>query len=99
MASRTSRRSEWVAGLISRFFNEGPFYGFKSRAPRELASAHERRSTVANGFISEDDLETFEGWLRCQAVDAAASTSEELAMWRGLFDEGRKLAEAAPKVG
>jgi hypothetical protein len=50
-------------------------------------------------FISEDDLETFEGWLRYQAVDPATATSEELAMWRGLFDEGRKLAAAAPKVG
>lgn len=38
-------------------------------------------------FISEDDLKTFEGWLRYQAVDAATATPDELAMWRGLFDE------------
>jgi hypothetical protein len=50
-------------------------------------------------FISEDDLETFAGWLRYQAVDPATATSEELAMLRGLFDEGRKLTAGAPKVG
>ena len=32
-------------------------------------------------FISEDDLKTFDGWLKHQRVDAAA-TAEELALWR-----------------
>jgi ribosomal protein L30 len=50
-------------------------------------------------FISEDDLGTFEGWLKYQAVDAATTTPDELAMWRDLFDEGRKRSLASPKVG
>jgi hypothetical protein len=50
-------------------------------------------------FISEDDLDTFEGWLRFQAVDAATAKPDELAMWRGLFDEVTKRSSAAPKVG
>jgi hypothetical protein len=48
-------------------------------------------------FISENDLDTFEGWLKYQAVDATELTSDELAMWRGLYEEGRKAA--ANKVG
>jgi hypothetical protein len=50
-------------------------------------------------FISEDDLDTFEGWLRYQAVDAETATPEELAMWRGLFDEVKERSSATPKVG
>jgi hypothetical protein len=50
-------------------------------------------------FISEDDLSTFEGWLKYQGVDAATATPDELAMWRGLFDEGRERSLATPKVG
>ena len=50
-------------------------------------------------FISEDDLKTFEGWLRYQAVDASTTAPEELAMWRGVFEEGRRCSAANPKVG
>jgi hypothetical protein len=50
-------------------------------------------------FISEDDLKTFEGWLRYQGVDAATNAPEELQMWQGLFDEARKRSLANPKVG
>jgi len=50
-------------------------------------------------FISEDDLNTFEGFLRYQAVDAVASTPDELAMWRGVFDEAMASKMANPKVG
>jgi len=38
-------------------------------------------------FISEDDLLTFEGWLKYQAADPAAMTPEQLTEWQGLFDE------------
>jgi hypothetical protein len=38
-------------------------------------------------FISEDDLLTFEGWLRYQAADPTAITPEQLTEWQGLFDE------------
>jgi hypothetical protein len=50
-------------------------------------------------FISEDDLQTFEGWLKYQAVDAATTTPEELAMWRHLFEDARARSAASPKVG
>ena len=50
-------------------------------------------------FISEDDLSTFEGWLKSQAIDAATVTPEELENWRSIFDEVRESAAAIPKVG
>jgi hypothetical protein len=50
-------------------------------------------------FISEDDLMTFEGYLRYQAVDPATLTPDETAMWRTSFDEARQRCEATPKVG
>jgi hypothetical protein len=37
-------------------------------------------------FISEDDLRTFEGWLKYQVGDAAL-TSDELETWRGIYEE------------
>jgi hypothetical protein len=50
-------------------------------------------------FISEDDLSTFEGWLKYQAIDAATATAEELENWRSTFDEVRESAAATSKVG
>jgi hypothetical protein len=50
-------------------------------------------------FISEDDLHTFEGWLRYQAVDAATTAPEELEKWRHVFKEARDRIAACPKVG
>jgi len=50
-------------------------------------------------FISEDDLSTFEGWLKSQAIDAATAAPEELENWRSIFDEVRESAAAIPKVG
>jgi hypothetical protein len=58
-----------------------------------------RWRTAVQEFISENDLDTFEGWLRYQAVDAAITTPDELAMWRSIFDEGREPSLATPKVG
>jgi hypothetical protein len=60
---------------------------------------NERATEDVSEFISEDDLDTFDGWLKYQAVDAATATPDELAMWRGIFDEGRKRSSATPKVG
>jgi ribosomal protein L30 len=48
-------------------------------------------------FISEDDLKTFEGWLKYQAIDPLALTPDELAQWRAMFDEISK--SPTPKVG
>jgi hypothetical protein len=50
-------------------------------------------------FISEDDLQTFEGWLKYQAVDAATTAPEELEKWRRLFEDARERTAACPKVG
>ena len=51
-------------------------------------------------FISEDDLHTFEGWLKYQGVDGATAPPDELAMWRGLFDEAKRAQFVpTPKVG
>ncbi len=50
-------------------------------------------------FISEDDLQTFEGWLRYQAVDAATTAPEELEKWRCLFEDVRERTATCPKVG
>jgi hypothetical protein len=50
-------------------------------------------------FISEDDLETFEGWVRYQGFDAATLAPDELADWRDVFDKARKDSLATPKVG
>lgn len=50
-------------------------------------------------FISEDDLQTFEGWSRYQAIDATAITPEELATWRRIFEEARQRSAVNPKVG
>lgn len=50
-------------------------------------------------FISEDDLATFDGWLKSQAVDPAMITSDELILWRSYYDEARTLSLATPKVG
>src|SRR5882724_9577726 len=58
-----------------------------------------QRRDVMREFISEDDLQTFEGWLRYQAVDAAATAPEELAMWRRLFEDARERRATRPKVG
>jgi hypothetical protein len=50
-------------------------------------------------FIGEDDLDTFEGWLRYQAIDPATLAPEDLEMWRGHFVQSRKDGLASPKVG
>lgn len=50
-------------------------------------------------FISEDDLDTFEEWLRLQALDVAAMPPDVLATWRRYFDEDREHILATPKVG
>jgi hypothetical protein len=48
-------------------------------------------------FISEDDLKTFEGWLKYQGYDPEILASDDLAKWRQLFDEISKRPDS--KVG
>ncbi|MEJ2626917.1 MAG: hypothetical protein P8Z80_21225, partial [Pseudolabrys sp.] len=52
-----------------------------------------------NDFISEDDLNTFEGFLRSQGIDSAKATAEELCAWRSIFDETVYLRSVTPKMG
>jgi len=52
---------------------------------------------ATDDFISEEDLQTFEGWLRYQAV--SPTSSEELDQWRRVFEEARQRAASAPKLG
>ena len=51
-----------------------------------------------NEFISDDDLQTFEGWLNYQAVKTSMMTSGEFATWRDRFEETQKQ-RAISKVG
>lgn len=48
-------------------------------------------------FISDEDLQTFDGWLRYQAV--SPSSVEEVEVWCRLFEEVRQRSANAPKVG
>jgi hypothetical protein len=50
-------------------------------------------------LISEEDLQTFEGFLKYQAVDPAELTPDELTMWRDYFDKANRSRESSSKVG
>jgi large subunit ribosomal protein L30 len=50
-------------------------------------------------FIGEDDLKTFEGYLRYQGIDDAALTPAELEIWRCIFDKAVASTLASPRVG
>jgi hypothetical protein len=52
-----------------------------------------------NAFISDDDLYTFEGFLKGQAIDPNSITAEELKEWRTYFDEISERRDKSPKVG
>src|SRR4051794_276532 len=54
---------------------------------------------MADRFITEEELHTFEGWLKAQAVDLVALAPDELKMWRGYFEEAQLRAARTPKVG
>jgi hypothetical protein len=56
-------------------------------------------STQPQPFISEDDLSTFEGWLKYQGYNVADFSPDELRMWRETYDEVTKASAAVPKVG
>lgn len=48
-------------------------------------------------FISEDDLKTFEGWLKYQGYDPTMLAADDLTKWRDLFDDISKRPNS--KVG
>jgi len=50
-------------------------------------------------FISEDDLNTFKGYLHYQAVDPTATSPEVLAQFRKAFDDAQETIATTPKIG
>jgi hypothetical protein len=50
-------------------------------------------------MVSEDDLDTFEGWLKCQSFDPTTVQLEVLAQLQEIYDETRAQIFATPKVG
>jgi|SRR5579872_160060 len=50
-------------------------------------------------FLSEDDLSTFEGWLKYQAIEPTSLPEAELATWKSLYKASRKLADTQPQIG
>jgi hypothetical protein len=61
-------------------------------------SSHAAVEDLVKEFISEDDLQTFEGWLKYQG-DAALTAPEELETRRRSYEEMRERMAANPKVG
>ena len=54
---------------------------------------------MASDSISEDDLNTFEGYLRLQAIDPSTAGLDVLAMYRQSFDEAMAIRATTPKLG
>lgn len=50
-------------------------------------------------FIGEDDITTFEGWIRYQGIDVGALTPAELGIWQQSYRDLRQRATATPKMG
>ncbi len=50
-------------------------------------------------YIGEDDLDTYEGWLKFQGLDLSTLTEEEAAGLRELFETAVKARATACKVG
>lgn len=68
------------AGTDSVIFPPHPFRKVRKMLTKGLA---------VQEFIAEDELSTFEGWLKFQCIDAATITPDELEKWRGSFNESR----------
>jgi ribosomal protein L30 len=83
-------------GRVSQVPNTADTRGMIAKVKHLVRIVHEPRSPE---FISEDDLNAFDGFLRYQAVDAAAITPAELKMWQDLFKEAMASKSTSPKVG
>jgi hypothetical protein len=74
-------------------------YGKSARANYMIAhKGAETKNFMDDDFISDDDLLTFEVFLKYQGVPATA-TPEELKIFRGWFDEAMARRQSSPKVG
>jgi hypothetical protein len=101
-AAEAAQRWAYNAGVAFARMNGGrkPRWSAAPEAPRMArmgASKTDLRELMQN-FISEDDLETFEGWLEYQGIDRQRP---RLTCWKTgrLFDEGTQSRLATPKVG
>jgi hypothetical protein len=55
---------------------------------------------VVEDFTSEDDLNTFDGWMKHQGFDDTARMAPDaLATWRALYDEMLERKSATPRIG
>jgi hypothetical protein len=54
---------------------------------------------MARDFISEDDLNTFDGYLRLQGIEPSIAEPKVLATYRQFFDEAMAIRAATPKFG
>jgi hypothetical protein len=50
-------------------------------------------------FISEDDLNTFDGYLRYQGIDPKTAAPEVLEQFRAVFEEAKAKRAATPPMG
>ncbi len=78
---------------------DGPSELDKTFAGSYPVPEFDRERNLVRKFISEDDLETFEGWLRYQAVGMATLTPSEIKMWRGYFNDRKERSLSSGKVG
>lgn len=60
---------------------------------------HQPEVKATPDFISEDDLNSFDGFLRYQAIDPATATSDVLAQFREVFDEAQAIRAATQPIG
>jgi hypothetical protein len=64
-----------------------------------LALAIRKKMSKRDRFVTEDDLDTFDGFLRYHGIDPSMTSPGELQKWRELFDEARRRIAVSPKVG
>jgi hypothetical protein len=50
-------------------------------------------------FVSEDALDTFEGWIKYQGFEAAALSAADLEMWKSMYLDVKQRVAETPKVG
>lgn len=50
-------------------------------------------------FVNQDELNTFESWLKSRAIDAATCTPDELLSWRWAFEESLRRKAAPSRIG
>jgi hypothetical protein len=53
--------------------------------------------SMTRDFISEDDLDTFEGWLKFQAVDPENISADQLAEWHDISMTCERQARQLPR--